>query len=788
MADRSPVAAQGYSLFPTQGRQRGPNSLNERTRAPPANRKPRPSPPPVPPAPPPTPAPSPSPPPSPPPTNGITMTSLSQPPTPSTNWRENNADDHQGTEGSARSTFADGQTVEPNEQDLKGEEVVRFHAEEVFGPSEQLDEKPLPPLPSKLEDDGLEYLKPTVYTVSKNRGGPKKSNLATTTSTVRKSPQTVQDPQADKKENSHSRQIKKYPSSPVLQTEKRAIERGEKKLRREATVHVKEGGDLAIIEPAISSAWRSETSPASKPRKRVQPKFQPLCTVSGMAKAREEIRLKASRETQLSPTKGTTLPASQVRKAGPPFTNASQISPKSSAASPKSPESSKSQFSTPDSRTSTTTKSSPSMRKRTLSRVKTFFGLDGTMEDSLLEHVDVAVAHALDANDDAIEDTTHEPAQSAENASEEKKVHLESIDGTMKTEGVATSGSQLRGNAKRFNTPPEFKKEQTSRSVYNDLNPKSMGEDFILFDPEHDRNAYGPDNAFQFPAPTLDESGFDRYISLLSSPAYPLPPETYPSAAFAMSTPDGLPCVVSSQAARPGETPQMGVETNLPWGSSSFANPQSNFDSRLPERSFNDFYQYVPAIGSHIGTQQLSDQFTSDRYSNWREASPPRMNAHPSWKRPQGRRRTKLHDPEVAAKVRAGQNNKNAAVRALNAAMNQAGQGSSVFSDEYNPNRKRQHHPRLQGPTPSPSYQDLRYSQAPFTSVGPSQPNDYFERWGQLRHGVSEPSLGTLARMQQVSPVTCSHTCMLDAAEMGGGYCPGCLGVGALPTQRPNLY
>ncbi|KAL9094434.1 MAG: hypothetical protein Q9165_003284 [Trypethelium subeluteriae] len=672
MAEQSSVSAQGHSPFPTQ-----------------AKRKPRPSPTPVPPAPPPTPAPSPSPPPSPPPTNA---------PTASTNWRENDADDNQGKVVPARSTFADGQIVEPSEQESKGEDMVKFHAEELFDPNELLHETPTPALPGQLEDDGLEYLKPTVYTPPKSRASPKKSNLGTTTSTARKNPQTIQDPQANKKENSQSRQIKKYASSPVLQTEKRAIERGEKKLRREAGVHVKEGGDLAIIEPAAPSEWKSET--ASKPRKRVQPKFQPLCTVSGMAKAREEVRAKASRETQLSPPKGTSTLAPQVRKEGPPFTSVGQVSPKSSAASPKSPESSKSHFSTSESRRSTTTKSSPSIRKRTLSRVKSFFGLDGTMEDGLLEHLDAA----LDANDGAIEDTTRMPA---EKAAEEKEVHLESIDGTLKTEGVTRSASQLRGNAKRFNTPPEFKKEQMSRPVYHEqmpVNHMSTGGDFILFDPEHGRNAYGPDNAFQFPPPTLDEAGFEKYISLLSSPIYPPKPplEVYPSAAFAMSTPDSMPCVISPQAARHSETPllgqtlplpQMGVETNLPWSPSSFTSPQSNFGRRLPERSLNELDQYVPIVDSPVGT--LSGQSTSDRYNNWKEASPPRMNEYAPWKRSQGRRRTKLHDPKVAAKVRAGLNNKNAAMRVLHAKVGQAGPGPFVSSDEYIPDQKRQQRPRL---------------------------------------------------------------------------------------------
>ena len=151
-----------------------------------------------------------------------------------------------------------------------------------------------------------------------------------------------QEPQSlvpyDKKENSLPRSVKKTPSAPVLQTQKRAVEREEreKRIRRETAVYSKQGQEPRMWEPSPSPEQNTEmpskAQGPSKLRKRVKQPFQPTSTVSAMAKAREQAKAaEMSKAIQPSSSQQTDT-RSAIGQAGRPWASQTSLaSPKQHA-------------------------------------------------------------------------------------------------------------------------------------------------------------------------------------------------------------------------------------------------------------------------------------------------------------------------------------------------------------------------------------------------------------------------------------------------------------------------
>ena len=124
------------------------------------------------------------------------------------------------------------------------------------------------------------------------------------------------------KESSQPRQIKKFPSAPMLQTQKRAIERDEREKRTRHETSVRRRGDehVRASRPAQLSELSNEPSQepriAFKQRTPTKPKLQPASTKSGPAQGRDMLGSPESTKPALPSPSQQTNPKAVAQQIG----------------------------------------------------------------------------------------------------------------------------------------------------------------------------------------------------------------------------------------------------------------------------------------------------------------------------------------------------------------------------------------------------------------------------------------------------------------------------------------
>ena len=256
-----------------------------------------------------------------------------------------------------------------------------------------------------------------------------------------------------------------------------------------------------------------------------------------------------------------------------------------------------------------------------------------------------------------------------------------------------------------------------------------------------------------------------------------------------------------------GQTGIQPLEGSTIGNSTQATQQQPSIDGPGSESAINKSHANFGSTASQLRlnepVQTPQQQTDFSHYQNFQGAYRARgsnYNRQPrrgGWQHEQNRKR--FQRPDVTAKVAGGQNNRNALMKVVQGDLQYMGRGPSASPNEDGPGFKATHdrfpkrlnsprRGRWQRPAPPPIPIDCGSGwENPFNpeDAGKSvwQQLDYATNQAQFGSGASHTNSTDLSRPQPEIPTPCQHMHMLDATEMGGGYCPDCSTGNALSTK-----